>query len=202
MTALTAISPELVLVDPDLAAALRATAVAGRRVEPRVGATAPSPPEGVSLLRRVTVAAGAAVLAVLLLEAGAGSAERQPLAPPVRRSAPAPAEHRVPAIASGRTDAFGRPAPRLVPPDRAVRAVPAGVSWPAVRGAAYYDLVLWRDGRRVLDRWPREPRLALPTLAPGHYLWFAYPGFGPRAAGRFGPLAGSGTVAVPTTENR
>jgi hypothetical protein len=54
----------------------------------------------------------------------------------------------------------------------------------------------------VLDRWPREPRLALAALAPGRYLWFAYPGLGPRAAARFGPLAGSGTLVVRTRKNR
>jgi hypothetical protein len=80
-------------------------------------------------------------------------------------------------------------------------AAPPRIIWPPVVDADYYDVVLWRAGVRVLDLWPRQPAVALrgpkaPSLAPGDYLWFAYPGFGARSAARFGPLAGSGTFRL------
>lgn len=187
MAALAAVSPELVLVDPDLAAALRATAVAAPwRAERRPRPVAPEPAR-VSSVRRLTMAALAALLALLLVQENAGTPER--VAFPVT-------QRLLPPIAAGRTDAAPRPLPRVV--ERVATGSAPAVTWPAVRGAAYYDLVLWQDGRRVLDLWPRTPRQALARLTPGRYLWFAYPGFGPRAAGRFGPLAGSGTVVAPT----
>jgi hypothetical protein len=191
MAAVAAVSPELVLVDPDLAAALRATAVPGPwRPERRERAVAPNE-SGASSVRRMTTAALAALLALLLGQGNAGTPERvdrrvaHPLLPP---------------IAAGRTDAAPRPLPPVV--HRVVRRRTPTVTWSAVRGASYYDLVLWRDGRRVLDLWPRTPRQALATLVPGRYLWFAYPGFGSRAAGRFGPLAASGSLVVRTRKNR
>jgi hypothetical protein len=78
--------------------------------------------------------------------------------------------------------------------------------WNAVASATYYDVVLWRDGRRILDLWPTSPRVALPTthvdhvpqvrLSPGRYLWFVYPGFGPKSARQYGALAGTGVVVI------
>jgi len=78
--------------------------------------------------------------------------------------------------------------------------------WSAVAGATYYNLVLWRDGKRVLDLWPTSPRVVLPTtsvnrgplarLSPGRYLWFVYPGFGAKTAQKFGALAGTGALVV------
>ncbi|MBA3844723.1 MAG: hypothetical protein H0X39_19245, partial [Actinobacteria bacterium] len=72
--------------------------------------------------------------------------------------------------------------------------------------APYFDLVLWRDGKRILDSWPTEPQLQLPTswtyagkqyrLTPGTYLWFVYPGIGQRARSHYGPLAASGSLTI------
>jgi len=78
---------------------------------------------------------------------------------------------------------------------------PSRVIWPPVVDADYYDVVLWRGGVRVLDVWPVRPALPLqgpsaPSLTPGEYLWFAYPGYGARSEARFGPLAGSGTFTL------
>jgi hypothetical protein len=78
--------------------------------------------------------------------------------------------------------------------------------WNAVAGATYYNLVLWRDGKRVLDLWPTSPRVVVPStsvkhgpqarLSPGRYLWFVYPGFGAKPARQYGALAGSGVLVV------
>jgi hypothetical protein len=78
--------------------------------------------------------------------------------------------------------------------------------WNAVAGATYYNLVLWRDGKRVLDLWPTSPRVVLPTtsvnhgpqarLSPGRYLWFVYPGFEAKPARQYGALAGTGVLVV------
>jgi hypothetical protein len=77
------------------------------------------------------------------------------------------------------------------------------LSWPATAGAKFYDLVLWRDHRRVADLWPRVPTIKVASVAcgagrrleKGRYLWFAYPIFaaGSRPDGR---LAGWGSVDI------
>jgi hypothetical protein len=84
--------------------------------------------------------------------------------------------------------------------------VPRTLRWNRVANASYYNLVLWRDGKRFLDLWPTSAHVVLPTasveneapvrLTPGRYLWFAYPGFGPKASQRYGALAGSGVLVV------
>jgi hypothetical protein len=96
-----------------------------------------------------------------------------------------------------------RPVPRVhAVSGRALRRL----RWNAVAGATYYNLVLWRDGKRVLDLWPTSPRVVVPTtlvkhgpqarLSPGRYLWFVYPGFGAKPARHYGALAESGVLVV------
>jgi hypothetical protein len=78
------------------------------------------------------------------------------------------------------------------------------ITWQPVAGATYYDLVVWQDGRRVLDLWPTAAAVSVPQsasdqsdgLEAGHYLWFAYPGFGAKASRQYGALAGSGAFVV------
>jgi hypothetical protein len=79
------------------------------------------------------------------------------------------------------------------------------ITWRQVAGATYYDLVVWQDGRRVLDLWPTAAAVSVPRdasdrggdgLGAGHYLWFAYPGFGAKASRQYGALAGSGAFVV------
>jgi hypothetical protein len=84
------------------------------------------------------------------------------------------------------------------------------LTWPRVPAASYYDFILWYDGRRILDEWPNEPQSTVPvawsfrgvayTLVPGRYNWFAYAGFGAKAARHYGALAGSGVLVVPNAE--
>jgi hypothetical protein len=67
--------------------------------------------------------------------------------------------------------------------------------WSRVRGAAYYHVQLFRQGKRILAAWPRSTELGLrPTwrwaghryhLAPGRYRWYAWAGFGRRSAASY-----------------
>jgi hypothetical protein len=79
------------------------------------------------------------------------------------------------------------------------------IAWPPVAGASYYDLVVWQNGRRVLDLWPTAAAVSVPLnasdrggsgLEAGHYLWFAYPGFGAKSSRKYGALTGSGDFVV------
>ena len=101
-----------------------------------------------------------------------------------------------------------RPGPALLAPrpGTTVRRPPL-LRWTAVRGARYYNLQLYRDGRKVLSTWPREPRLRLPArwrfagadraLDSGRYRWYVWPGFGERALRRFGARLGPRSFVVP-----
>jgi hypothetical protein len=99
--------------------------------------------------------------------------------------------------------AVRRPAPR---PFAKTPATRAKIAWRRVRGADYYNLIVWRQGQRVLDLWPSQNRALLPrtwsyegksrTLAPGRYLWFVYPGFGPKAQGRYGSQVQRGILVI------
>ena len=72
--------------------------------------------------------------------------------------------------------------------------------WRAIPNATYYNIQLWRGGRKVLTSWPHRSTLRLPAtwksrghryrLTAGYYTWFVWPGFGPRANGSYGDLAG------------
>jgi hypothetical protein len=89
---------------------------------------------------------------------------------------------------------------------RETRRDRAALSWKAVEGASYYNVIVWRKGQRVLDLWPSVNRTLLPgswtyggasrTLSPGRYLWFVYPGFGARADARYGQPVQSGILVV------
>jgi hypothetical protein len=70
------------------------------------------------------------------------------------------------------------------------------LEWPAVRRARYYNVQLFRDGRKVLSAWPEQPRLRLKLrwtyrgerqrLRPGRYRWMVWPGYGPRPKADYG----------------
>ncbi len=80
------------------------------------------------------------------------------------------------------------------------------LSWPARRGASYYHVQLFRNGKRILAAWPLKTELALRThwrwagrqyrLAPAQYAWFVWAGFGPRTAARY-KLLGHAKFIVP-----
>jgi hypothetical protein len=111
---------------------------------------------------------------------------------PRRQRTAAPQQHEAGHVRAG----------RQVLARRAVQSI----TWKPVAGATYYNVVLWRDGKRVLDLWPSSPKALLTPkgsdrsannrLRPGRYLWFVYPGFGPKTKRQYGTLVGSGLVSV------
>jgi hypothetical protein len=100
------------------------------------------------------------------------------------------------------------PGARLLgPADGATLTAPPLLRWTPVRGARYYNVQLFRDGRKVLSRWPAAAKLQLrPSwrfagrerrLQPGTYRWYVWPGLGRRAERRFGALVGRSRFVVP-----
>jgi len=92
----------------------------------------------------------------------------------------------------------------LTSPTAAQRvAKPPLLRWAPVRGAAYYNVQLWRGKVKILSAWPAGSRYQLTatwtfagkkqTLAPGVYTWYVWPGLGARADVRYGALLGSRT---------
>ncbi len=81
--------------------------------------------------------------------------------------------------------------------------------WTAVRGARYYNVQLFRGGRKILSTWPRSPQLQLKEkwwfrgrrykLVDGRYKWYAWPGEGPRSANRYGKRIGGRSFVLDRT---
>ena len=97
--------------------------------------------------------------------------------------------------------------PALVSPLEGARlAVPPLLDWRAVPSADYYNLQLFRGGRKILSAWPAEPGFRVRhswrfggrtyVLTPGRYRWYVWPGFGARASSRYGKLIGTRTFVV------
>jgi hypothetical protein len=78
--------------------------------------------------------------------------------------------------------------------------------WKPVKRAAYYNVQLYRGKRKLLSRWPRGTQLQLDgswrfgrrnvRLVPGHYRWYVWPGYGPRAERRYGKRLGTSAFTV------
>jgi hypothetical protein len=68
--------------------------------------------------------------------------------------------------------------------------------WKRVKRADYYNVQLYRGGRKLMSRWPRRPQLALRRLRPGKYRWYVWAGYGRRAARNYGSLLGSSTFRI------
>ena len=78
--------------------------------------------------------------------------------------------------------------------------------WPAVRGATYYHVQLFRGSKRILAAWPIGHELGLPAawkwaghryrLSPGQYRWYVWAGLGRRSFARYHTL-GSARFIVP-----
>ena len=99
------------------------------------------------------------------------------------------------------------PGPRLVAPKfGALLSAPPLMQWTPVRKAAYYNVQLYRDGRKILSSWPANASIQLRAnwrfegrryrLKPGHYRWYVWPGFGRRRAAKYGREVGNSTFVV------
>jgi hypothetical protein len=75
-------------------------------------------------------------------------------------------------------------------------STPPRMTWQAESGVAYYNIQVFRNGRRVLVGWPSQASYQLPEylLQPGVYTWFVWPAFKHAgAAPTFGDLIGRAT---------
>jgi len=89
------------------------------------------------------------------------------------------------------------------PRDGGVIRIAPVLQWAKVSRATYYNVQLWRNGRKILSRWPTRPSYELRmrwrfggrihTLRDGKYLWYVWPGFGDRDRARYGRMLGSAT---------
>jgi len=102
---------------------------------------------------------------------------------------------------------LAKPKPKLLAPaPRAIVAAPPLLTWTAVRNARYYNVQLFRNGRKILSVWPRVARYQLHKrwqfhgkryrLKPAKYRWHVWPGKGSRAANRYGEKIGKRSFAV------
>ncbi len=83
---------------------------------------------------------------------------------------------------------------------------PPTLRWAPVRSAQYFNVQLYRGGKKILSAWPTTTRLTLKarwsydkrkyTLKPGTYTWYVWPGVGPRAAAVYGTLLGKSSFTV------
>lgn len=82
----------------------------------------------------------------------------------------------------------------------------AVLRWVAQKHTAYYNLQLFRGGRKVLSTWPVGTSFPLPRswvyaghsyrLKRGTYRWYVWPGRGARALARYGPLLGKSSFTI------
>jgi HYR domain len=94
----------------------------------------------------------------------------------------------------------GRPSKIFSPVFGAVLRSPPLIDWTYVKDASYFNVQVWRNGRKVLSRWPVRTSLQMRsswtyggkqfTFSSGHYVIYAWPGFGSKAAASYGPLLG------------
>ena len=93
------------------------------------------------------------------------------------------------------------PANALIP-----ASTPPFLRWTSVRRARYYNVQLYRGGRKILSTWPQEPRYQIEPrwryagqqqrLSPGRYVWYVWPGYGDRSQADYGDLVGRRTFVV------
>jgi len=91
----------------------------------------------------------------------------------------------------------------LQPPDGTQVTEPPLLRWKTTPNATYYNVQLYRDGKKVFSTWPEQNRLQLTaswtyggirrTLDAGAYRWYVWPGFGDLAAAKYGKLIGTST---------
>jgi hypothetical protein len=86
------------------------------------------------------------------------------------------------------------PSPQASPSGNGTRRL----VWRRVKGASYYNVQLFRAGRKVLSAWPHHSALQVNrrwtfrgrkySLSPGTYHWYVWPGYGSRSKHRYGGL--------------
>jgi len=103
-----------------------------------------------------------------------------------------------------------KPSPQASP-----AGTPRGVRrlrWKRVSGASYYNVQLYRQGRKILSAWPRTSWLQLRrrwtfrgrkySLSPATYHWYVWPGYGPRSRHNYGKLVAHRHFTVSSGRSR
>jgi hypothetical protein len=94
----------------------------------------------------------------------------------------------------------------LSPATGSTLRAPPVLRWKPVAGAKFYNVQLYRKGRKVLSTWPAAAKLRLgltwtyagkrQRLEPGLYTWYVWGARGTRARPVYGPVLGSSTFTV------
>ena len=92
------------------------------------------------------------------------------------------------------------PSPIVSPRYHAVVHTPPLVDWRSAPRATYYNMQVWRNGRKILSTWPAHSQYRLQStwtfqgrrhvLSEGPVAVYVWPGYGSKAAARYGPLYG------------
>jgi hypothetical protein len=85
-------------------------------------------------------------------------------------------------------------------------SAPVILRWRASRGATFYNVQLYRNGKKVLSTFPGREKLIVPSawkyggkahgLAKGRYDWFVWPARGTRRKPHFAPMEGFNSFVV------
>jgi hypothetical protein len=83
---------------------------------------------------------------------------------------------------------------------------PPQLRWRKIARASYYNVQLFRKGRKILSAWPRKPHYQLHSrwtyrgrphrLLPGTYQWLLWAGYGHRSEHRYGKLLGKRSFTI------
>jgi hypothetical protein len=94
----------------------------------------------------------------------------------------------------------------LAPTANARLSGPPLLRWRTVAKARYYNVQLFRNGKKVLSAWPTRPRYQLRRswryaghrhrLTRGTYRWYLWAGYGARSARHYGGLLGQRSFTV------
>jgi hypothetical protein len=208
------LTPELALVDPELAQRAREKlpTVQPQAVVERT--VAPSPPVAtrgrrvgrvlvVSIAVLGAVGAGLAVPAVLLEDRTTAPSPAAPLAVQTAdptEAGPGAATPASPAPLETQAGAGGNTA-------EAAAAGPRAFGWVPVARASHYHVAFFRGDQKIFETWPRRPPLVMKprwtfegrrfSLSPGEYRWVVRPGFGPRSAARYGKPIVDASLLIP-----
>jgi hypothetical protein len=85
---------------------------------------------------------------------------------------------------------------------------PPLLAWRSAKRARFYNVQLYRNGRKILSLWPFRSRLKLHRrwsyqqrtfrMRPGAYTWIVWPAHGTRTRPSYGSMLGQSTFRIVT----
>jgi hypothetical protein len=94
----------------------------------------------------------------------------------------------------------------LSPGSKSILHRPPLLRWRKIARASYYNVQLFRNGKKLLSAWPTKPQYQLRSkwryrgkrhrLVPGTYRWLLWAGYGKRSEHRYGKLLGRRTFVI------